>query len=246
MAKIKDIIDKIEKSAPLETQEEWDNSGWQINLNLKSVDNVLVALNINENTVNQAINARCGLIISHHPLFFQPIKSIKDKAVIKAIQHNIQIYSAHTNFDKAKNGTTSTLLKTLEKPLGLEKPKDINPYVKTAVLKNPMDTKEFTNKLKEALNLKTVRISKPARQIKKIALCAGAGGDFINGLKGYGTDCYVSADIKYHQALECDIMLVDIGHFESEVISLNTLAELIKTSDVNVIISREEPVFETV
>lgn len=246
MAKIKDIIDRIEKHAPLETQEEWDNSGWQINLGIKETKNVMLALNVDENTVKQAIAAKCDLIISHHPMIFCPLKSIKNKAIIMAIQNNIQVYSAHTNFDRAKNGTTSTLVETLKKPLELEKIEDINEYVKCAKLKTPLALSDFTTKLKTALNLKSVRISKPKQVIKSAAFCAGAGAEFLSDAQNCGADCFVSADIKYHQALESRIMTADIGHFESEIISLQTLKKIIETPDLNIILSKEEPVFEIV
>lgn len=246
MAKIKDIIDKIEKHAPLETQEEWDNSGWQINLGIKETKNVMLALNVDENTVKQAINAGCGLIISHHPMIFSPIKNIKNKAIIMAIQNNIQVYSAHTNFDKSKNGTTTTLVQTLKKPLELEKIEDVNEYVKCAKLKTPLELSEFITSLKTALNLKSVRISKPNKIIKSAAFCAGAGAEFLSDAKNCGADCFVSSDIKYHQALESRIMIADIGHFESEVGSLQTLKKIIEMTDLSIIFSKEEPVFEIV
>lgn len=246
MAKIKDIIDRIEKFAPLETQEEWDNSGWQINLGKNEVQNVLVTLNITEKTVEQAIKSDCGLIISHHPMIFYPLKNIKNKTIIKAIQNNIQIYSAHTNFDKAKNGTTATLVEFLKTPLDLEEIKDINDYVKCAKFKKPLSLSEFTTKVKSALNLKSMKISKPKQLIKSASFCAGAGAEFVSDFKNKDIDCFVTADIKYHQALESSIMLADIGHFESEIIALQSIKKIIEMPNLNVVLSKEEPAFEIV
>ncbi len=246
MAKIKDIIAKLEAVAPIESQEEWDNSGWQVYTGEKNANNVLISLNITENVVDQAIKNNCDLIISHHPVFFKPIKNIKNKAIIKAIKNNIQIYSAHTNFDKAINGTTQTLVKKLEKVLGLTKQKTINGFVSYATLKEPLSTSEFCNSIKKALNLKVIKISKPCLEIKRIAICAGSGADFINELATYNVDCFISSDIKYHQALDCNFMTVDVGHFESEVISLESIKNIITMPNLNIIISEEEPLFEMV
>jgi len=245
MAKVKDIIDRLEKHAPLETQENWDNSGWQVNLGIKSAKNVMLTLNVTEDTVAQAVKNNCELIISHHPMIFSPLKNIKNKAIITAIQNNIQIYSAHTNFDKAPNGTTAVLVQKLEKPLNLTKIKDVNEYVKSAKLKTPMGTDEFTQKIRSALNLKSIKIANPAAEIKSAAFCAGAGAEFLLELQN-NVDCFVTADIKYHQALDSKIMLADIGHYESEVIALESLKKIIEMPDLNIIFSKEEPVFEIV
>ena len=75
--KIIDIIETIEDFAPFHETEEWDNSGWQVMIDDEESSKVLVALDVNDNTVEQAIQAGCNLIISHHPIFFSPIKIIK-------------------------------------------------------------------------------------------------------------------------------------------------------------------------
>ena len=246
MAKISDIIEKLEKVAPLDTQEEWDNSGWQINLGIKNTKNILLALNVTEDVVRQAISQNCDLIISHHPLIFSPIKCVKNKAIISAIQNKIQVYSAHTNFDKSAVGTTQTLVDALKKSLELRSEKSINDFVKMATLKTPLNIDEFLSKVKTSLNLDYVKVSNPCNEVKTVAFCAGAGADFAYEVKQKGVDCFVTGDVKYHQALDNGIMLVDIGHFESEIISLNSIKKLLENLDVNVILSKEEPVFEIV
>ena len=97
-----EIVEKIERFAPLETQEEWDASGWIVDLKEAEVNKVLFALTITDDILEQAVRQGCNMIISHHPMFFVPWK-----------YRNINIYCAHTNLDKATGGTTDTLLKAL-------------------------------------------------------------------------------------------------------------------------------------
>lgn len=246
MAKVKDVIEKLEKIAPLETQEEWDNSGWQVNLGIKTTKTILLTLNVTTNTVNQAIRNHCDLIISHHPMIFKPLKCIKNKALISAIQNKIQIYSTHTNFDKAQNGTTHTLVENLKKPLNLRMIKDLNEYVKTATLKESLTAKELTDIIKSEFKLKSLKIANPCNEIKTIAFCAGSGAEFAMEVSNNKIDCFITADIKYHQALDSNVMMIDIGHFESEVIALKSIEKLLKSSGVSFIYAKEEPIFEIV
>ena len=105
---IKQITSIIEDFAPLELQESWDNSGFQINFGVNEVNKILLCLSVTENVIKQAEEGNFDLIIAHHPLFFIPFR----------FQRGITIYSAHTNLDVAKGGTTDTLIEVL----GLNKP----------------------------------------------------------------------------------------------------------------------------
>ena len=100
------IITLIEDFAPLELQESWDNSGWQIDLGKKDANKILLALTVTEDIVNQAVKNNCDLVISHHPLFFVPF----------SLNKNIPIYSAHTNLDATNGGTTDTMIELLSLP----------------------------------------------------------------------------------------------------------------------------------
>ena len=93
MEQVNKIIKKIEEFAPLETMQKWDNSGWQINLGNKTTKKIMLTLDVTPTIVDEAIKKGCDLIISHHPVFFNSIKSITSPYIIKAIQNNIQIYS---------------------------------------------------------------------------------------------------------------------------------------------------------
>ena len=119
MYEVQEVIDLIENVAPPETAAKWDNSGWQINLGKKNLNKIMSALTVTDDVVKQAVDKGCDLIIAHHPLIFEPLKKIDDIAIIRTIQNGIQIYSAHTNLDVAKGGTTDTLVEKcgFEEPL---------------------------------------------------------------------------------------------------------------------------------
>ena len=119
--KIIEICKALEEFAPLHYQESYDNAGVQVGNPNDEATAVLLCIDITEEVVNEAINKKCNLIISHHPLIFHPIKSLTGKnmverCVIKAIANNITIYSCHTNIDSVEGGVS---FKMAEK-IGLE------------------------------------------------------------------------------------------------------------------------------
>ena len=222
MAKLNEIIDKIEKIAPLKTQELWDNSGWQIRLNKKDVKRVLLCVSITNDILKQALIKNSDMIISHHPLFFD---GEYDKEIARdLIRYHLPVYSIHTPFDKAVKGTTDMLINAC----GFCADEILNEYTK--IYYADMTLKELVHKIKKGLNTDKLRVTNYSSKeiVKKVAFCAGAGTSFCEEVKKANCDCFVTADLKYHNALDNDITIIDTGHFESERPSLETLKDLLK------------------
>lgn len=247
------ISETIEKFAPLNLQEHYDNSGLQIGNPENSVTNIMVCLSITEDIINEAIQKKCQMIVSHHPLIFRPLKQIIGQSsteviVAKAIKHNIVIYSAHTNLDVAYQGVSYQMAHKLGmtnlKPL---QPTDTMSTTGLGIIGEMPDALpklEFLRLLKKAFNVKTLRYGAQASTIviKKIALCGGSGASLIENAKNIKVDAYVSGDLKYHDfdSYGTTMLLVDIGHFESELLSRNLLAEIILENHPNITVMISE------
>ena len=107
--KIKEIISCLESYAPLSFQESYDNSGLIAGDPLQNIESALLSIDVTEEVINEAIKLGSGLIISHHPLLFRPIKKLSgdsyvERCLIKAIRNNIALYAAHTNVDAVRTG----------------------------------------------------------------------------------------------------------------------------------------------
>lgn len=107
--KIKEVIDALEKFAPLPLQDDFDNAGLQVGLTDAEVTGALLCLDVTEAVVKEAISLGCNLIIAHHPLLFKGLKTITGKnyverCVMEAIRNEITVYAAHTNLDNAYGG----------------------------------------------------------------------------------------------------------------------------------------------
>jgi dinuclear metal center YbgI/SA1388 family protein len=108
---VKEICSYLDKAVPLSYQANYDNAGMQIYAGDHEVGSALLAIDITEEVLEEAISLGCGLIITHHPLIFFPIKKITGKShteriIINAIKNNISVYSAHTNLDSAPAGVS--------------------------------------------------------------------------------------------------------------------------------------------
>ncbi|MEF9991405.1 MAG: Nif3-like dinuclear metal center hexameric protein [Romboutsia sp.] len=107
--KLKSIVKKIENKYPLNLAYDWDNVGLLIGDFDMDVKNILVTLEANEKVINEAIENKVGLIVTHHPFIFSKINKIntldlKGRLIHKLIKNDIALYSMHTNFDIAFDG----------------------------------------------------------------------------------------------------------------------------------------------
>lgn len=224
-----EIYALINKFAPPETAEDWDCVGILAENKNEEIKKILLCLTVTDDVFNQAIAQGCDMIISHHPLFYVPIK-----------YKEMNIFCAHTNLDLAQGGTTDTLIEAL----GLEKSGE-NGFVRYVNLPSPVLVQEFAQKLKElSPNLRYVN-NQRTDKIQKIAFCAGSGSEFIETAKNDGADAFVTGDLKFHTALESPIVIFDIGHFESEIPILKVFETLLQNK-AEIIFAKEESPFKTI
>ena len=224
------LVKLIEKFAPLNTQEEWDCSGWIVDDEaVLDVNKIMLALTINKDIVAQAKKNNCDMIISHHPLFEVPI-DFKD----------IQMYCAHTNLDKAKGGTTDTLIDTLNLNVKFFETDEFTRYIE---LKEKIELKNLLNLIKKVSKNARYTNNSKKKFIKKLAICAGSGSEFIKDVEYKGYDAFITGDIKYHTADSANIILIDMGHFESEVPVLKQLKKIIETDKLEVIYAKQKTPF---
>ena len=225
------VTQKMENWAPVEAAEKWDNVGLLIGDAEASVSKILVALDASEAVVREAAEGRYDLLITHHPLIFNPINRVTrqdsvGKRVITLIENNIHLYAAHTNLDMAEGGTSDLLfekLGLLEKNFLLE-PIDTPPFAlgRVGTLPIEMTLLEFCDYVKKRLSLKTLRFAgNPGAKIKKAALCAGDASSLRYCREAVNKQCdvYITGDLRYHDAqdaLAMGLNLIDATHYASE------------------------------
>jgi len=118
MPSIQDIIDHLEGIAPPALQEDYDNSGLLVGEPHRSVDKVLVSLDVTEEVVAEAVRLGAGLIVSHHPIVFRPLRRLTgsnqvERTVMAALRAGIGLYAIHTNLDNVAHGVNAMMCRKL-------------------------------------------------------------------------------------------------------------------------------------
>lgn len=225
MSTVKDVYSFLDKLAPFSTSAAWDNTGLLAGSCEKQVKKVLLSLDVTKAVIDEAIKNNVDLVITHHPLIFSGVKSVTaDTLLYKAVASGISFISSHTCLDIAKDGVNDCLANAV----GLKNITSVEeePFLKIGETEE-MTENEFVSLLKERLSC-NVLYNSTGNNIKKVAFCSGSGGDLWAMAKEYNADALLTGEAKYHEFLDAsfnDITIFSCGHFETEIVVIDTLKE---------------------
>jgi len=236
--KILEIYEFLDKLSPFELQESWDNSGLLVGDFEQDIKKIVLSIDVDEELIDSLEDST--LLITHHPIIFSGLKQLEfnkypANLIQKMIQKNISNIAMHTNFDKTH----------------------LNDFVVTDILGYKITKKDdfityfeidenfhnFAKKITNAFSLKHTKYVKCTEIIKTVAITTGSGASLIKDIKA---DCFLTGDIKYHDAMEAksiNISLIDIGHFESERFFAQILLPYLKNLGLEAIISSSKNPF---
>lgn len=238
MMKCQTVMDMLERLAPKKMAEDWDNPGLLAGSPQQEVHKVMTCLDVSIPVVEAAIKESVDMIVAHHPMIFKGVRHLRTdlydgKMFQMLLSHNIAVYAAHTNLDIAEGGVNDVLAQAV----GLEK---IESFVITdaekgfslgriGYLPQAKSLDEFVMDVKKGLHISHVRIVRGSNKpVRKVALCSGAGAEFVSKAAFKGADVYLTGDVKYHEAqgaVQQGINLIDAGHFGTEFPVVQVLAD---------------------
>jgi len=238
--KLQEVYDFLDKISPFELQEKWDNSGLIVGDMTRDVSEVVVALDIDNEMIESTKEGT--LFIVHHPLIFGKLTQLDfakypSNLIEKMILKKQSLIAMHTNFDQ-----THLNKYVFEKVLGF-KIDTQKPFLCTT--KGEWKYKELLTLIKEKLNLPTLKVIGKKETIRSIALTTGAGASLMDEVEA---DCFLTGDIKYHDAMKAmseNLMMIDIGHYESEHYFAEILLEELKVLPILAIIANSKNPFHT-
>lgn len=239
-----ELIQIINSYAPRDLEEEWDNSGWQINLASEEVSKMLLTLEITDAVIDEAEKIGADFILSHHPLIFGNIdvvdcNSATGNYIARLIKNNQSVYSTHTSFDSAFGGINDDLAERVGlqkiRKLHMHKPNGdpIEIIGRMGEYESEKTLLEVCEIVKDALelNMKLIVTGNPDAKVKKIAVCGGAGGDAISGLINH-CDLFITGEVSHHEAQmakEGNLCVINAGHFSTEKYFAENMGEKLKS-----------------
>lgn len=233
-----DIYDYLDTLSPFSTQASWDNSGLLIGQKSDEIEHLYLSLDVDSALLDEV--PENALIVTHHPLIFAGLKQLNfakypSSLIQKMVQKKISLIAMHTNFDLSHLNAyvVSKLGFTISESQEYVAYFDVN-----------MSFEDLSTHVKRVFGIDNLRVVKASSWVRRCALTSGSGGDLIAKINA---DCFLSGDLRYHQALEAkenNLSLMDIGHFESERYFPECLAENLKNFPLKAIMSNSKNPFE--
>jgi dinuclear metal center YbgI/SA1388 family protein len=242
---LSEIVGWIDRFAPFRYAASWDNCGLLVGDPEAEVERILVGLDPSLETIEEASEQGCQCLVTHHPLILKPIQAVRPdmhpgRAVLQALRAGLGVIAAHTNLDASRCGPNGRL----SEMLGL---RDVRPLEDdsrwreeetflgmgvTGRLSAPESLDRLVDRLRAWLDGVPLRaVGDGGRSLTRVAVCSGSGGGLLDRVLDSGCEAFVTGDLKYHEAqkaLDMGLALVDPGHFASERILVEPLAEKLR------------------
>ena len=229
MTTLRSLYEYLSYKLPEELREEWDNDGAMVMGEDRRVSRVLVTLDITDEAVKYAAANRFGLIVSHHPLIFRPLKTVSDPRIFALIRSDIAAFSFHTRLDAANGGVNDTLCDLL----GL-RGVEARGMLRVGEFPQELTHDEFARILKSRLGCEKLTYVERKPRIRRLAVLGGDGKDEYRAAVETGADTYLTGNMSYNTMIDAaagPINVYEAGHFETEFPVCRTLCDMIKEFD---------------
>jgi len=232
---VEEICKYIESFAPVAWAEPWDQVGLQLGSLKTQIEHLGLALELTPEVVDWVFSEKIEGLLTHHPLFFRPLKGLREEdpweqLIVRLVRGRRVVVSYHTNLDVAPGGVTEVLAEALGfkceralKPISEDLP-EIG-LGRVGVTESPLSVSKIARRLAEIIRFPVFTVG-PDREVKRIAICAGAGGDLIPQALQNGAEAYITGEVKHHAAREAEIAglsLIVADHYAVEAYFLKHL-----------------------
>lgn len=239
MITVNQVYEAMQAIAPLELAEHWDNPGLLVDCG-GQMHRVLAALDITPEVVAEAAAKQCEMIVSHHPVIFDPLKKIGPQDVpFQLVQAGISAICMHTNLDAAEGGVNEVLA-------GIFGMRDWEVFADGCGRVgevDPITVPELARKAQAVLGGRCnrprsgpavqVKFADTGRTVKRLAVISGAGGSMFEDALAVGADCLLAGEANHHAAIDAvrlGLSLVAAGHYATEFPVCAAIADRLRTA----------------
>ncbi|MDT8334328.1 MAG: Nif3-like dinuclear metal center hexameric protein [Desulfurivibrionaceae bacterium] len=234
---LKDLLAVLAEIAAPALAESWDNVGLMVGDPALEISGVLVALDASEEVLDEAQRHGCNVVVTHHPLIFKPLQSVRTDQVTgrllaRALAGGIAVASCHTNLDKAPGGVNDALaaglgLRDCRVLVGSSDGDPGIGFGRIGKISGGAPFSEFIGKVLTVLDLEAVRVAGAApATLSTVAVCGGSGSELAAAAMAAGAQIYVTGEVKHSVARwaeDAGFCIVDAGHFATEKIMISGL-----------------------
>ncbi len=235
MLRLGQVIAELERLAPLELAEPWDNVGLLIGDPVRPVARVMTCLSLTPVTAAEAVSQRVNLVVVHHPLPFRPLARLTTgdtpgRVLLELTAAQVAVYSAHTAFDSAAEGVNQQLAAALDL-------QDLAPLVahpsglgagRWGRLASPTSATALAARLARFLQIDTLQlVGQAATDLTRVAVACGSAGDLVPAAWSHDCQLLVTGELRFHDCLEIEAQgrsALLVGHYSSERFAQQQLA----------------------
>lgn len=237
--KVQQVLEILEQIAPPELACSWDNVGLLVDAGCP-VTSIMTALDITADVVRDAAESGCELIVSHHPVIFDPLRRVTAEDVpAMLLQNGISAICMHTNLDAAAGGVNEVLADIF----GMQDPEPFAEGCGRVGSIEPITVPQLARKAQQELAARCnapdvgpavqVKFADTGKPVRRLAVISGAGGSLFEEALAVGADCLLTGEANHHHACDAKrlgLSLIAAGHYATEFPVTAAVAEKLRTA----------------
>lgn len=239
MTTVRQVYEAMQAIAPLELAEHWDNPGLLVDCG-GQMHRVLAALDITPEVVAEAAAKQCEMIVSHHPVIFDPLKRLGPQDVpFQLVRAGISAICMHTNLDAAAGGVNEVLAGIF----GMQDPEPFAEGCGRVGSIEPITVPQLACKAQQELAARCnapdvgpavqVKFADTGKPVRRLAVISGAGGSLFEEALAVGADCLLTGEANHHHACDAKrlgLSLIAAGHYATEFPVTAAVAEKLRAA----------------
>ena len=239
MTTVQQLYEAMQRIAPLELAESWDNPGLLVDCG-GEVTRVLVTLDITPEVVTEAAATHCEAFVAHHPVIFDPLKKLGPQDVpFQLVRAGISAICMHTNLDAAAGGVNEVLAGIF----GMQDPEPFAGGCGRVGSIEPITVPQLARKAQQELAARCnapdagpavqVKFADTGKPVQRLAVISGAGGSLFAEALAVGADCLLTGEANHHHACDAKrlgLSLIAAGHYATEFPVTAAVAEKLRAA----------------